>query len=80
MLAYIIMRYDVKFAEEGVRPPNHDVFLNTFPSPGVEVLFRDRRDIWGLMIESIFIFEVSGSPEFGGSTITLIGYSLVFRL
>ena len=45
MLAYIIMRYDVKFAEEGVRPPNHDVFLNTFPSPGVEVLFRDRRDI-----------------------------------
>lgn len=40
MLAYIILRYNVKFAVEGVRPTNQDVFLQTFPAPGVEVLFR----------------------------------------
>ncbi|KAK7695133.1 hypothetical protein QCA50_002323 [Cerrena zonata] len=44
MLAHIILRYDVKFAIEGVRPKNEDVFLQTFPASGVHVLFRDRQE------------------------------------
>lgn len=44
MLAHIILRYDVKFAIEGVRPKNEDVFLQTFPASGVHVLFRNRQE------------------------------------
>ena len=45
MLAYTVLRYDMKFAVEGVRPKNQNVFLQTFPAPQVEVLFRDRQEI-----------------------------------
>lgn len=48
MLAYTVLRYDMKFAVEGVRPKNQNVFLQTFPAPQVEVLFRDRQEIWHL--------------------------------
>ncbi|KAI0079530.1 cytochrome P450 [Panus rudis PR-1116 ss-1] len=44
MLAWVVLHYDIKFANEGVRPPNDFVFLQTYPAPGVEVLFRKRQN------------------------------------
>lgn len=42
MMAYIVMHYDVKMKEEGVRPANFIKGLSVFPNPMAMVLFRKR--------------------------------------
>ncbi|KAH9854862.1 cytochrome P450 [Lenzites betulinus] len=44
MLAYLVLHYDVKFAEEGVRPANFRFGFADLPAHNAEVLFRKRRD------------------------------------
>ena len=44
MLAYVVVTYDVKFAD-GVRPPDLFIMHNCAPNPTAEVLFRKRVDI-----------------------------------
>ena len=43
MMAYIVLNYDVKFAEEGKRPANIRFGLADLPSHTAKVLFRRRR-------------------------------------
>lgn len=42
MMAYLVLNYDVKFAQEGVRPPNAATTLSTRPHQEARVLFRKR--------------------------------------
>ncbi|KAJ3504346.1 hypothetical protein NLJ89_g7978 [Agrocybe chaxingu] len=42
MLAHIVVTYDVKLQQEGVRPPDLWVSSACIPNPGVQVLFRKR--------------------------------------
>lgn len=44
MMAHIVLNYDVKFENEGVRPPNVGISLTVVPDPTATVLFRKRRD------------------------------------
>lgn len=44
MLAYLVLHYDVKFAEEGVRPANFRFGFADLPAHNAEVLFRKRCD------------------------------------
>lgn len=44
MLAYIVVNYDVKFEDEGVRPPNMWLGLTILPDPTATVLFRKREN------------------------------------
>ena len=43
MLAYIVVNYDLKIAEDGERPPNMYIGANVVPSPKGEILFRKRK-------------------------------------
>ena len=43
MMAYLVLNYDVKFAEEGKRPPNIRFGPADLPSHTARVLFRKRR-------------------------------------
>ena len=43
MLAHVLMHYDVKFAQEGVRPPNKYFSEVVMPDMKAEVMFRKRR-------------------------------------
>jgi cytochrome P450 len=43
MLAHVVLNYDVKFENEGVRPPNKRFMTISLPDPTVEVLFRKRK-------------------------------------
>nr|VWO96344.1 Putative calcium-binding protein [Ganoderma boninense] len=43
MMAYLLLNYDVKFAEEGKRPPNLRFGPANLPSHTAQVLFRKRR-------------------------------------
>ena len=40
MMAYIVMNYDVKLEQEGVRPPNVYAGFVVAPNPTAKVLFR----------------------------------------
>ena len=42
MLAHLVMNYDVKLENEGVRPKDMWVVSNCMPNPTAEVLFRKR--------------------------------------
>ena len=42
-MAHIVLNYDVKFKQEGVRPSNKWVGLSIVPDPSARVLFRKRR-------------------------------------
>ena len=42
MMAHIIMNYDIKFENEGVRPANKWFGLSLAPDPTVKVFFRKR--------------------------------------
>ncbi|CAL1693826.1 unnamed protein product [Somion occarium] len=44
MLAHTVMNYDVKFENEGVRPPNVWFATTVSPDPTAKVLFRKRQD------------------------------------
>ncbi|KAI0638659.1 cytochrome P450 [Trametes polyzona] len=44
MLAYLVLNYDVCFAEPGRRPPNFRFGAANLPAQNAEVLFRKRRD------------------------------------
>lgn len=44
MLACIVLRYDVKFREEGRRPENEWLATTCYPCRNAEMLFR-RRDV-----------------------------------
>ncbi|KAI0371432.1 cytochrome P450 [Pilatotrama ljubarskyi] len=44
MLAYLVLNYDVKFAEEGKRPANFRFGPADLPAHNAEVLFRKRKD------------------------------------
>ncbi|KAI1791098.1 cytochrome P450 [Ganoderma leucocontextum] len=43
MMAYLVLNYDIKFAEEGKRPPNLRFGPADLPSHTAQVLFRKRR-------------------------------------
>lgn len=43
MMTYVVMNYDVKFEQEGVRPENVHLGLAIMPDPKAKVLFRKRR-------------------------------------
>ena len=43
MMAYLVLNYDVRFAEEGKRPPNLRFGPANLPSHTAQVLFRKRR-------------------------------------
>lgn len=45
MLAHILFTYDVKFENEGVRPPNQCFATYILPDPTAKVMFR-KRQIW----------------------------------
>ena len=42
MMAHILMNYDVKLEQEGVRPPNMHLAHNRLPNRKAKVLFRKR--------------------------------------
>ena len=44
MMAHVVTNYDVKFENEGVRPPNVWSALVVVPAPTAKVLFRKRKD------------------------------------
>ncbi|KAI1795278.1 cytochrome P450 [Ganoderma leucocontextum] len=44
VVAYIVMRYDLKLGRDGKRPPNFHFTFNILPAPGGRVLFRARQD------------------------------------
>jgi cytochrome P450 len=43
MLAHVVLNYDLKLENEGVRPPNKVIVTNYLPNPTAEVLFRKRK-------------------------------------
>ena len=43
MMAYVLINYDVKFANEGVRPENAASALSTRPHQEARVLFKKRQ-------------------------------------
>ncbi len=43
MMAHLVVSYDVKFEQEGVRPLDHGGKLSNFPAPTAQVLFRKRK-------------------------------------
>lgn len=43
MMAYLLLNYDMKFAEEGKRPANIRFGPANLPSTSAKVLFRMRR-------------------------------------
>ncbi|KAJ3488342.1 hypothetical protein NLI96_g2932 [Meripilus lineatus] len=43
MMTYLVLTYDVKFGDEGVRPPNRWFGFSVTPCPDTPVLFRKRR-------------------------------------
>lgn len=43
MLACVVLRYDVKFREEGQRPANEWFATTCYPCRSAEVLFRRRK-------------------------------------
>ena len=43
MMAYLLLNYDIKFAEEGRRPANIRFGPENLPSMSAKVLFRKRR-------------------------------------
>ena len=43
MLAHVVYAYDVKFKDEGVRPPNEWIASACLPNRKAEVLFRKRK-------------------------------------
>ena len=45
MFAHIVMTYDVKLENEGVRPPDMWVMDSCVPNPNANVLFRKRASI-----------------------------------
>ena len=42
MLAYLVMNYDVKLENEGVKPPNEWFGINCIPNRNGKVMFRKR--------------------------------------
>ena len=42
MMCYLVMNYDIRAEEEGVRPPNHLSGVVVSPNPDAKVLFRKR--------------------------------------
>lgn len=42
MMAHIVISYDIKFENEGIRPPNVPFSLTLIPAPTAKVLFRKR--------------------------------------
>ena len=47
MMAYLVLNYDVKSAEEGKRPPNLHFGPVDLPSHTAQVLFRKRQSTAG---------------------------------
>ncbi len=43
MLAFIVLNYDVKLANDAPRPENRCFGPNIIPDPGAEIMFRKRR-------------------------------------
>lgn len=43
MMAYVVMHYDIRTEEEGVRPKDLIVASAIAPNPKAKVLFRKRR-------------------------------------
>ena len=43
MMAYVVMNYDIRTEEEGVRPPNYISGMAVIPNPMAKVLFRKRK-------------------------------------
>lgn len=43
MMAYIVVNYDVKFEDDGIRPPNKWLGLTIIPDPTASVMFRKRK-------------------------------------
>lgn len=43
MMAYLIMNYDVKLEDEGMRPENVFTTLSIAPNPAARVMFRKRQ-------------------------------------
>lgn len=43
MMAWVILNYDVKLENEGVRPQNFYTALSIQPNPDAKVLFRKRK-------------------------------------
>lgn len=46
MLAHIVLSYDVKFEDEGVRPPNQWFSVNCVPNMAAKVMFKRRQLVW----------------------------------
>lgn len=44
MMAHVVVNYDVKFEEEGVRPLNIWHGMAVSPDPAAKVMFRKRRN------------------------------------
>lgn len=42
MMAYLVLNYDMKLEEDGVRPPDEWLFVNCFPNRTAEILFKKR--------------------------------------
>ena len=42
MLAHVLLSYDVKFEQEGMRPPNEWLMNGCMPNRAAKVLFRKR--------------------------------------
>ncbi len=43
LLAYLIVNYDIKFADDGKRPSNLRVAFNVLPALDAQVMFRARQ-------------------------------------
>lgn len=43
MMAHLVLNYDVKLENEGIRPPNMDFGFACVPNQKAEVLFRKRQ-------------------------------------
>ena len=48
MMAHLVLHYDVKFAQEGQRPPNVRFGPADLPSHSAKVLFRRRKSVSGV--------------------------------
>ena len=44
MMAYLLLNYDVKMENEGVRPKDSFKGTRTYPDPVAEVLFKKRKN------------------------------------
>ncbi|CAL1708020.1 unnamed protein product [Somion occarium] len=63
MLCHVILYYDVNFENEGVRPQNYCVFMQSYPSVDAKVLFRERHEPTPFHVYRIISFSNMIPPQ-----------------